>query len=145
MPRSSAYVATAPRLVGRAGALAEIVALAATRPGVVVIAGERGVGRARMARETAARMALDGAVVIAAEEPGEGIARMEAALIEAGHHHDPARAARLRPMVILLGRRPDEPGLAAELARRLAGSRALVLMTGATSPRPTLPGSCWSR
>ena len=134
-----AHITTAPGLVGRTDELREIVALAAARPGVVVISGELGVGRARMARETAARMALDGAVVIAAEDPGEGIARMEAALIDAGHHHDPARAARLRPIVILLGRHPDEPGLAAELARRLSGSRALVLLT-ADAPATDAPG-----
>lgn len=139
MPRSSAYVATAPRLVGRAGALAEILALAEARPGVVVIAGEPGAGASRLAREAAARLALDGAVAISAEEPGPGQERLEAALLAAGHTPDPVGAARLRPVVVLLGDRRDEPNLAGELARRLAGSRALVLLTTRAVPAGDAP------
>ena len=140
VPDPPAYVTSAPRLVGRADELQEVVALAATRPGAIVIAGERGVGRARMARETAARMALDGAVIVAAEGTGPALARLEAAMTEAGHHPDPARAARLRPIVVLLGPCPGEPDLAGELARRLAGSRALVLIT-AESPAGRCAGA----
>jgi DNA-binding CsgD family transcriptional regulator len=116
-------------MVGRDEALDRILALAAERPGIVVIAGEPGAGASRLAREAADRLALDGAVIVSAEEPGPGIERLQSALLEAGHTPDPARATRLRPVVILLGDRPDEPRIAGELARRLAGSRALVLLT----------------
>ena len=129
MTHPSAHVATAPPLVGRADAMAEILTLAADRSGVVVIAGEPGAGTSRTAREAAGRLALDGALAIAAEEPGPGMARLEAALLESGHTPDPAGLARVRPVVVLLGDRPDEPRLAGELARRLGGSRALVLLT----------------
>lgn len=129
MPGSSAYLASAPRLVGRDEALRRLIDLAAERPGVIVIAGEEGVGTSRMARELAARLALDGATVVGAEEPGAGLATLEAALTRAGHTPDPTWAARIRPIVMLLDARPDEPGLPRELSRRLGGSRALVLMT----------------
>lgn len=140
MSDAPAHITSAPRLIGRGDALQEVVTLAATRPGVIVIAGEAGVGRARMAREAAARLALDGAVVVAAEGAGPAHERLEAGLTRAGHDPDPARAARLRPIVVLLGDCSGEPDLAGALARRLAGSRALVLMTAAapSGDAPTL-------
>ena len=122
-------MASAPRLVGRDEALRRLIDLAAERPGVIVIAGEEGVGTSRMARELAARLALDGAAVVSAEEPGPGVATLQTALTQAGHTPDPTWAARIRPIVILLDARPDEPRLPRDLARRLGGSRALVLMT----------------
>ena len=73
---------------------------------------------------------MDGTALVDAEAPGPAAEVLAEALAEAGHGRDPARAARLRPIVILLGERGDEAGLAADLARRLAGSRGLVLMTG---------------
>jgi DNA-binding CsgD family transcriptional regulator/tetratricopeptide (TPR) repeat protein len=127
---SQAYVSTPPRLVGREDALRQIVALAAERPGVVAVVGEAGAGTTRLAREAAARLGLDGAVVISAEDPGPGLERLQAALVAAGHNPDPTWSARLRPIVIVLGDRPGEPGLSRELARRLGGSRALVILTG---------------
>ena len=138
VPDVPAYVASTPRLLGRGDALQEAASLAGTRPGVIVVAGERGVGRARMARETAARLALDGAVVITAETGGPPMERLAAAMTEAGHDPDPARAARLRPIVVLLGDCGDAPGLPGTLARRLAGSRALVLVT-ADAPAADAP------
>ena len=134
MSNPSAHVATVAPLVGRADALEEILGLAATRPGAVVIAGETGVGTSRTAREAAARLALDGAAIVTAEGRGPGAGRLEAALREAGHAPDPAGASRLRPVVVLLGDHPDEPDLAGELARRLAGTRTLVLMTARDVP-----------
>ncbi len=107
----------------------EVLALTATRPGVVVIAGEPGAGASRLAREVAGRLALDGTVVISAEEPGPGVERLERALRNAGHTTDAVGLARVRPLVVLLGDRDDEPRLPGELARRLSGSRALVLVT----------------
>ncbi|MGE3141431.1 MAG: hypothetical protein AB7O53_18440, partial [Thermoleophilia bacterium] len=130
MSGRSAYVTTPPPLVGRADALRELVALAASRPGVVVIAGEAGAGTSRMADELASRLALDGASVVVADAPGPGLPALEAALTQAGHTADPTWAARLRPIVALLGDRAEEPGLAAALVRRLGGSRALVILTG---------------
>jgi hypothetical protein len=121
VPDAPAYITSAPRLIGRGDALREVVALAATRPGVIVIAGEPGAGRARMAREAAGRLALDGAVVIGAEGDGPAAERLAAAMAEAGHDPDPARAARLRPVVVLLGDCPDEPELAGVLTRGQAG------------------------
>ena len=114
--------------------------LAATRPGVIVVAGEPEVGTSRLAREAAGRLALDGTVVVEVVEPGPGLARLRSALAEAGHPPDAAMAGRLRPIVILLGDRRDEPHLAAELTRRLAGSRALVLLTAhrVTADAPTI-------
>ena len=134
MPLPSAHVATAPRLVGRGDALGEILDLAGTRPGAIVVVGEAGVGASRTTREAAARLALDGSIVVPAEEPGPGAQRLEAALREAGHTPDPAGASRLRPLVVLLGDRPGEPALAGELARRLAGTRTLVLLTAREVP-----------
>lgn len=110
-------------------ALDEIVRLAQARPGVVVIAGEPGSGTTRLAREAAARLALDGAVVVPAERPGPGAQRLVESLAAAGHGPDPTWAARIRPLVVLLGDRPGEPDLPADLVRRLSGSRALVLIT----------------
>jgi DNA-binding CsgD family transcriptional regulator len=109
--------------------LEEVLALAGARPGAVVIAGEPGAGASRLAREAAGRLSLDGAVVVSAEEPGPGIERLERALRAAGHTTDAAGLARIRPLVILLGDRPDEPLLGGQLARRLKGTRALVLLT----------------
>jgi DNA-binding CsgD family transcriptional regulator len=129
MTVDTAYIASPPPLIGRAAALAELAALASGRPGVIVVAGPVGVGRSRLVREAAARFALDGAVVIPVDGPGPPAAALAAALAAAGHDPDPARAARLRPMVLILGERADEPALAADLARRLAGSRGLALMT----------------
>lgn len=128
------HVVTAPQLVGRSEELAEMLDLTAERPGVIVVAGEPGVGTSRLAREAAGRLSLDGAVVIVAEEPGSGLERLETALLTAGHTPDPARAARLRPVVVLLGDRDDEPLLARELSQRLAGTRALVLLTARRVP-----------
>jgi len=125
---SSAYVAAPPPLIGRASVLDEVAALAESRPGAIVVAGEPGAGTTRVMREAAARLALDGAVVVAAERPGPGAERMAEALVAAGHGADPAWAARMRPMVVVLGDRPGEPELPGELARRLAGTRALVLI-----------------
>ena len=143
MTRPPAHVATASHLVGRAEILAEILTLAATRPGVIVVAGEPGVGTSRTTREAAGRLTLDGALAISAEEPGPGVARLEAALRDAGHTPDPAGVARIRPVVVLLGDRPGEPRLAGELARRLGGSRALALLTArepsADAPSVVLP------
>ena len=51
MTLPSATVATAAPLVGRADVLAEILALAGDRAGVVVIAGEPGAGASRTARD----------------------------------------------------------------------------------------------
>jgi DNA-binding CsgD family transcriptional regulator len=135
MATEPGYLAAPPPLTGRAAALDDLVALAATRPGAVVVAGPRGVGRSRLVREAAARLAMDGTALVDAEAPGPAAEVLADALAEAGHGRDPARAARLRPIVILLGERGDEPGLAGGLARRLAGSRGVVLMTGReTSP-----------
>jgi DNA-binding NarL/FixJ family response regulator len=129
------YLAAPPPLTGRAAALDDLVALAASRPGVVVVAGPRGIGRSRLVREAAARLAMDGSALVDAEAPGPAAEVLADALAEAGHGRDPARAARLQPIVILLGERGDEPGLAGGLARRLAGARGLALMTGReTSP-----------
>lgn len=125
-------MASPPRLVGRADALRDLLALVGTRPGVIVIAGEEGVGTSRLADEAASRMALDGATVVVADGAGPGLASLQQALEAAGHTADPTGAARLRPLVALLGDRADEPGLVPTLARRLAGSRALVLMTSRT-------------
>ncbi len=116
--------------MGRADALRDLVALAATRPGVIVIAGAQGAGTSRMADELASRLGLDGASVVVADAPGPGLPALESALTQAGHTADPTWAARLRPIVALLGDRAEEAGLAAALVRRLAGSRALVIMTG---------------
>ena len=129
MTHPSAHVSSASPLVGRADALAEILALAADRAGVVVVAGEPGAGASRTAREAAGRLTLDGAIAVSAEEPGPGMERLETALRDSGHTADPAGLARIRPVVVLLGDRPGEPRLAGELARRLGGSRALVLIT----------------
>ena len=130
MATEPAYLAAPPPLTGRAAALDDLVALAAGRPGVVVLAGPPGIGRSRLAREAAVRLAMDGTALVDAEAPGVAAEVLADALAEAGHGRDPARAARLRPIVILLGERGDEPGLAAGLARRLARPRGLVLMTG---------------
>jgi tetratricopeptide (TPR) repeat protein len=139
---SSSYVTGPAPLLGRADVLADLTALAATRPGVIVIAGEEGAGTSRMADELASRLALDGAAVVLADREGPGLASLEAALTAAGHTADPTWAARLRPIVALLGDRADEPGLAQALVRRLDGSRALVVLTGrgivADAPTVTL-------
>lgn len=120
----------APRLAGRDEILATAVEAAARRPGVLAIAGPPGVGTTRLARELAARLALDGAVVVDAEGPAEDAGRIARALEAEGHNPDPLWAARLLPLVVLAG---DVPGgdllEAARLCRRLAGSRALILMT----------------
>lgn len=138
MTPASASAATAPPLVGRADALAEILALAGDRAGVVVVVGEPGAGASRTAREAAGRLTLDGAIAVSAEEPGPGMARLEAALRDSGHTADAAGLARIRPVVVLLGDRPGEPQLPGELARRLGGTRALVLLT-AREPSPDAP------
>ncbi len=130
-------MASPPRLVGRAEALGQILELAAGRPGVVVVAGPPGAGASRLADESASRLALDGAAVVVAEDGGPGLAALEAALTAAGHTADPTGAARLRPIVALLGDRAGEPGLVPTLVRRLGGSRALVLMTA----RAAAPGA----
>lgn len=133
-------VASAPRLIGRTDALEEVLALAGARPGAVVIAGEPGAGASRLAHEAAGRLSLEGAVVLPAEEPGPGMERLEQALRSAGHTLDTAGLARIRPLVVLLGDRPGEPRLAGLLARRLQGTRALVLLTSheATAEAPTV-------
>lgn len=119
-----------PRLAGRDAELEGAVAAAGDRPGVLVIAGPPGAGATRLAHELAARLALDGAIVIDAEGPPDDPDRVGHALEAEGHNPDPLWAARLRPLVVLAG---DVPGgdtaAAVRLGRRLAGSRALVLMT----------------
>ncbi|HTI32067.1 MAG TPA: LuxR C-terminal-related transcriptional regulator [Miltoncostaea sp.] len=134
MATEPAYVASPPPLTGRDAALDDLLALAASRPGVVVVTGPPGIGRSRLVREAAARLAMDGTALIDARAPGPPADVLAGALADAGHGRDPARAARLRPIVILLGERGDEPGLAAGLAGRLAGSRGVVLMTGRELP-----------
>ncbi len=120
----------APRLAGRDEILGVAVECAGDRPGVLAIAGAAGVGATRMAREVAARLALDGAMVIDAEGPTADAKRIARTLEAEGHNPDPAWAARLLPLVVLAG---DVPGgdllEAARMCRRLAGSRALVIMT----------------
>ncbi len=108
VPDAPAYITSAPRLIGRGDALREVLTLAASRPGVIVIAGEPGVGRARMAREAAARLALNGAVVIGAEGDGPAAERLRAAMTGAGHDPDPARAARLRPRLLYTSPSPRD-------------------------------------
>jgi len=119
-----------PRLAGRDAELESAVAAAGGRPGVLVIAGPAGAGATRLAHELAARLALDGAIVVDAEGPAGDAERVAHALEAEGHNPDPLWAARLRPLVVLAG---DVPGgdtaAAVHLGRRLAGSRALVLMT----------------
>ena len=72
MSSDPAYLAAPPPLTGRAAALDDLVALAATRPGVVVVAGPPGIGRSRLVREAAARLAMDGTALVDAEAPGPG-------------------------------------------------------------------------
>ncbi len=122
-------MASPPRLVGRDGALGDLLAVAATRPGVIVVAGPPGAGASRLADEAASRLALGGAAVVVAEPDGPGLAALASALTTAGHPADPTGAARMRPIVALLGDRADEPGLVPTLVRRLARTRALVIVT----------------
>ncbi|MGD9696866.1 MAG: LuxR C-terminal-related transcriptional regulator [Thermoleophilia bacterium] len=129
MTGGRAYVAAPPPLVGRDAAVETILALAAERPGAIVVAAEPGGGATRMAREAATRLALDGSQVIVAERRGPALERLAEALVAEGHEPDLVRASRLRPVVALLGDRSDEPTLPAELVRRFAGTRALVLLT----------------
>lgn len=130
MNRRTGRQVVAPRLAGRDDVLAQTIALAGQRPGVLAVTGPPGVGTTRLARELAARLVLDGAVVVDAEGPASDDRRIAAALEAEGHNPDPAWAARLAPLVILAG---DVPGgdllEAARLRGRLAGSRALVVMT----------------
>lgn len=134
MAADADYLATPPPLVGRADALRRLVALAAERPGALVVTGPPAAGATRVAREAAARLALDGAVVVVAEGPGPAEERLAAALAEAGHDPDPVRAGRLRALVVLLGDHPGDPGLPGRLAARLAGTRALAVLTAREPP-----------
>lgn len=127
---SRANLFVTPRLAGREADLETAMAAAGGRPGVLVIAGPPGAGATRLGHELAARLALDGAIVVDAESPADDADRVSHALEAEGHNPDPLWAARMRPLVVLAGDVPGGDTVAAtRLCRRLAGSRALVVMT----------------
>jgi len=124
-PAPAALRVEEPPLVGREDALAAFQALAATRPGVLVVAGEAAAGTTRLAREGLDRLAGRGARIVWAEggHP-RASARLTRALREAGL--DGGRAWR-GPVAIALGDLSAEDPSPGALAPALAGSHALVV------------------
>jgi DNA-binding CsgD family transcriptional regulator len=118
-----------PPLVGRAGALEAFAALAATRPGVIVIAGEPAVGTTRLAREGLDRLAARGARVIWAERGHPQAAeRLARALAAAGLDADGRGSGWRGPIAIALGDLAADDPSAGTLAPALAGSHAVAVL-----------------
>jgi DNA-binding CsgD family transcriptional regulator len=129
---TAAVQVEAPPMVGRAGALDAFLALAATRPGVLVVAGEPAAGTTRLAREGLDRLGARGARIIWAEGGHPSAAgRLSVALREAGLER---RGGWRGPVAIALGDLgPDDPSPGA-LAPALAGSHALAVLCAADLP-----------
>jgi DNA-binding CsgD family transcriptional regulator len=125
-----------PALIGRAGALDAIEELARRKPGVVAVVGPRGVGTSRLASEAARQLVRDGYVLLHVDGPlstaEDQIAEQLAAM---DMYPDVERAARIRPIVVLAGDVAPTSTEPRRLAERLAGTRALVIVSS-TEPPP---------
>ena len=105
------------------------------QPGVIAIAGPEGIGATRLAHEVAARLASDGHVLLhldggldnALERLGDQLEAQEL-------YRDLERAARIRPIVVLAGDCPPKSPEPRRLAERLAGTRALLIVTASRPP-----------